>query len=723
MTGRRAESVVGKIIPQSTSGEENVTRMRDDMATVSLVTDDSPYLNDVKSLWRQNSQTLGFYPVGAFEERAKKRQIIGAFENGTLVGYVLYYTTKSPCVRISHLCVAESCRGGGIARALISELQASTKMCKGIGLYCRRDYPSWRIWPSLGFHAIKEKIGQSKDGHELTYFWFSHPHKTLFSENEVIDDEKVTLVLDANVFYDLLDCHRMEADESLGLTADWLQPAIYLYVTPELFNEIQKNPDSVERAERMSSARRYDVVSPSHASFEEAVASVQSICGDSANERDKADQRQLAWTIAGGCDVFVTRDQRLLEHSDEFYQKHGITVERPADVISRFEEIRSEHEYQRDRLIGTDVHHSRQSSDADVLAEAFHDGNGNEKKSDLTRVLNRAFANPDRFSCKVVYGADGSPLCFYLTEYVEGDACDIRLIRLVRKEHSTRLGNTLVRTVLATIVKEAAEQGKVIVRITDPRLAPVVQQAVRERRFLPVGDGWVKLSLNEVIPVQNLRQRIAELTARVGLEISHFALVLDGLQDASTEQILELECLLWPGKISGTSVPSFIVPIRPDWASDLFDGRLAKGRLWAADTDLVLNPDSVYYRAAKPKVLDRNGRLLWYISDGNATGSKMLRACSQLTGVEIGCPKELFRKYRRFGVYEWRNVVETARSGDGHLMALEFTNTELFKAPLNWDALQDVLRKHGKLNYTFPSPVKIEDELFFDLYKSGSAHE
>jgi GNAT superfamily N-acetyltransferase len=693
------------------------------MATVSIITDDSPFLTEVISLWRKNRQTLGFYPVGAFKERAKKRQIIGAFDGDSLIGYVLYFTTRSPSVRITHLCVHKSCRGKGIASQLISELKTSTRMCRGIGLYSRRDYPSWKMWPGLGFQAIKEKVGRSKDGHELTFFWFPHLHKTLFSENEGVSDDKMMLVLDANVFYDLLDPTRMEAEESLGLTADWLQPAIYLCVTPELRNEIQKNPNSAERAARMKSVSDYEVISPIEASFDSALESVRAICGNSANERDKADHRQLAWAIAGGGDVFVTRDQRLLGVSDEFYKKHGISIDRPADVISRFEEIRNEREYQRDRLIGTDVYHSRQSSDASELAEVFHDRNGSERSRDLARVLNRAFANPDRFSCRVIRGPDRKPLCLYLLELVRGDVCDIQLIRLVQQEHGTRLGSTVLRTVLATIVKEASEQGKVLVRIGDQRLAPVVQRAVQERRFRLVGDVWIKLSLNEVIPVQNARQRIVELANRVELDTGHFARMLDGLREATTEQILEIESLIWPGKIAGTNVPSFIVPIRPEWAADLFDGRLAKDRLWAADIDLVLNPESVYYRASKPKILDWNGRLLWYISDGKMPGSKMLRACSQLTGVEIGSPRDLFRKYRRLGVYEWEDVVEAAESGDGQLMALEFTNTELFKAPLEWDVLQDALRKHGRENYTFPSPVKIEDALFFHLYRIGSAHE
>jgi len=43
----------------------------------------------------------------------------------------------------------------------------------------------------------------------------------------------------------------------------------------------------------------------------------------------------------------------------------------------------------------------------------------------------------------------------------------------------------------------------------------------------------------------------------------------------------------------------------------------------------------------------------------------------------------------------------------------------LFRNPLDWSSLKEILNAHGKGNYTFPSPVKISDALFFDLYNAG----
>ena len=76
----------------------------------------------------------------------------------------------------------------------------------------------------------------------------------------------------------------------------------------------------------------------------------------------------------------------------------------------------------------------------------------------------------------------------------------------------------------------------------------------------------------------------------------------------------EIEHLLWPAKILGCDIPNYIVPIRPRWATHLFDSGLALGTLFGADTDLALNPESIYYRSARNGLSRSFGRLIWYIS-------------------------------------------------------------------------------------------------------------
>ena len=98
-----------------------------------------------------------------------------------------------------------------------------------------------------------------------------------------------------------------------------------------------------------------------------------------------------------------------------------------------------------------------------------------------------------------------------------------------------------------------------------------------------------------------------------------------------------------------------MVPIRPGWASDLFDSGLAVRMLWAADSELALNPESVYYRSARNGPSRPFGRLLWYVSQGKKDPETMrVRACSRLADVIVGPAKDLFREFRRLGVYAGR---------------------------------------------------------------------
>lgn len=80
----------------------------------------------------------------------------------------------------------------------------------------------------------------------------------------------------------------------------------------------------------------------------------------------------------------------------------------------------------------------------------------------------------------------------------------------------------------------------------------------------------------------------------------------------------------------------------------------------------------------------------------------------------IGPPKELFRRFKRLGVYEWNDVLGKAGSIDGELMAFRFDDTELLK-PIKWRDFQPVLKRHA-VNTTLQSPVQIPPELFGELY-------
>ena len=136
------------------------------------------------------------------------------------------------------------------------------------------------------------------------------------------------------------------------------------------------------------------------------------------------------------------------------------------------------------------------------------------------------------------------------------------------------------------------------------------------------------------------------------------------------------ESRLWPAKISDCEIANYIVPIQPRWAQELFDDGLSAENLYGRKQELGLNVEGVYYRAARPGGIQSPARILWYVShEDNTGGSKSIRACSRLCNVKVATAKELFKEYRRLGIYEWKDV-----SRDGSTMtsarkslALHFT--------------------------------------------------
>ena len=164
-------------------------------------------------------------------------------------------------------------------------------------------------------------------------------------------------------------------------------------------------------------------------------------------------------------------------------------------------------------------------------------------------------------------------------------------------------------------------------------------------------------------------------------------LKIPGIQ-SSFDVITGIEQAIFPGKITDSLVPNFIIPIKPWWAKDLFDGELAEQVLWGANNILVLRRELVYYRSRMASGgLEAPGRILWYVSQdkgfkkANVTLSA-IRACSYIDEIIIDTPKSLYKKFKRLGIYEFDDLVAVSKGQDKELMAIRFSNTELFKKPI-----------------------------------------
>jgi ribosomal protein S18 acetylase RimI-like enzyme/predicted nucleic acid-binding protein len=676
----------------------------------------SPLLASVKALWRSNAKTLGFFPEGAFNQYAEQHTILVATSpNDQCAGYLLYRVSMNHVV-IVHLCIGSDYRRLGIAGILVNDLIEKTRHLLGIKLSCRRDFPATALWPRLGFHARSEKVGRSKDGKELTTWWLSYGHPDLFTTALDQSESRLRVVIDANVFFDLgeiTDEPDAKTVESKSLVADWLETYLDIWITDEIFNEINRNNNKTEREHRRSFAHEFSQVSYKKENSDQIYDNLRPLFKTNLSEEDDSDLRQLSKTIASGTRFFVTRDSELLRMAEKIGQTFEVTLVRPADLIVQLDELRRGVEYEPARLAGTQLSTRLvQSSQEQLLTDHFQNSHHQETRAQFQSKLRRFMSQPDRYQSFVIWDSQNNPLGLMVHDMIKEYQLDIPLLRFGRSKHAMTLARHLVRR---SILK-ASQQEKSFTVFSDLVPESVITTTLGELGFVLTKNGWLKVNLPVAATVSQIGSQLLNLGKQHNYEYcSELGRVLARENVAADVQLMaEYEHRLWPTKFVDAAIPTFIVPIQPQWAQHLFDENLANQNLFGAREDLALNHEAIYYRSSRRSGLVAPGRILWYVSlgTGKYQGVGGIRACSRLDEVIIGKPKELFSRFRRLGIYEWQDVYKTAKKNvDCDIMALRFSDTALLPQSIPLHQIQQVLNQ----KVTMISPVRIPVEAFAKL--------
>lgn len=482
---------------------------------IEVVSSHSPHLARVKELGRTHSKTLGMFPNGAFDEYAARQQILGAINaRGECVGYVLHRVAKERAM-IVHLCVHDKWQGRKIAKALFERLRQTTKAhgLRGIGLWCRRDYDVNRAWPRFGFAPLDDRPGRNLDGKELTFWWLDHQQPDLFrvTASTKASEARLSVAMDANVFFDLYDSADPESAESKSLLADWLQDSVELCVTKEIYTEINRNAQAGERDRQRSLVTRHRVIDPVHETVELVEGWLRPLFPKVMSEADESDFRQLAKTMAGGLQFFVTRDEILMKLADPIYCSFGVTVLRPTDLINRIDALRRESEYQPIRLGGSrfTIHLIKSEQEA-ALVEAFQAVRQGESAAAFKKSLRAQLSAPQRSSCYVAEDERKRPLTVFGYDRSDDEELKLPLLRV----DAGNLGATIARHLLSRALQISAREGRTVTTVTEPALDSTVLAALEECGFSKTDRHWAKLNFGVASTGQVLAKKLEEFGTR-----------------------------------------------------------------------------------------------------------------------------------------------------------------------------------------------------------------
>ncbi len=697
--------------------------------TIEKIDQNSLYLESVIALGVSNSKSVGHMPRGGFIDHASKGLIIIAKTNKNILTAYLMYRISYQKASIVHLCVNKEWRKKGIAKKLVDRLIQETKDLYGIQLSCRRDFGLERMWSSFGFVARTDRVGKNKDGNFLTVWQLDHDHPPLLKI--LIKQQlgsKLRAVIDANIFYDLNNnTVDRNIEDSDSLLADWLQTEVELCLTDEIDNEISRYDDKNQRDRLRQSTLNYIKLPCDQEKFEKICNKLKKYFSEEMSINDESDLRHLARAIASEAQFFITRDGGILKKEQEIYEDFKISILRPSDLIIRLDELHREAEYQPTRLSSTSIKEQLvKSNQQNILIDSFLSYNEGEKKKEFQRKIRNFISKPDIFECIIFWDEKIDPLAFIVYERINKYELKIPVVRI--RKNSSLSSIIFFRHLILYSIKKSVSENRIFTLISDTYLEDGFKKALRKDYFNSAEDEWIKVNISCIDNALNFSKKVKTLPALFGEKYNFCFRFSDVLEQRNAtcniDLMTGLERMLYPAKIDDAEIPTFVIPIRPEWAENLFDTNLARQNLFGAIKELVLSREVVFYRKIKNSAgLESPGRILWYVSQGKSTKHyfqvKSIRACSYIERVVVNTPKLLFREFRRLGVYEFGDLLKTADNDiDRKIMAIQFSDTELFRNPIDLNEIREIL---GNKNLTFPSPYKISKDIFKTLYIRGTS--
>ncbi|MGX7668923.1 GNAT family N-acetyltransferase [Flavobacterium pedocola] len=684
-----------------------------------IVNHNESILSDIVSLGKKNAKTLGMFPEGAFIDHAKKKCIIAAIENDKLLGYILFRITQSKgIISIAHLCVDSEYRNKGIAKKLLDFLKNKYQhLFRGIALSCRTDYTeASRFYEKNGFKAAKEVRSRSKEEKYLVKWFFDFGNQDLFSSIH-ISDSKFNVLLDANILIKLRDIREDEFNEIQALNADWLDDEVDFFYAQEMLNEINRDSNKARANLTRQFINKYKEARFVPEERDIIYKGLENLLlGKSDN--DISDKIQLSECIASGIDCFVTTDKNILNVSDHIHELHSVKVLSPSEFILHIDQLKNKANYNSVRLAGANYETKTiESSDINYLTDLFLSKESDEKKHELSDKINTVIGSIKNSYFKIVKDNKAEYLGFVAGTYKDS----IFSIRILRTKRS-KIAFILFYQLLTDIINYASENCLNKIIIDDKYLSDYQIEILESFDFEHKEGQFHKMSIKGLIETNQLFKH--ETITSNNVDLSFIKEKLDSVDNEEKRVLkLQLERKLWPIKLKDLDIPTYIIPIKRHWASQLFDFYQADQTLFGAKAELVWHRENVYYRNVMPVSEKYPARILWYVSAEKkvTTGRhKGIIGTSYLDEVFIGSAKNLFQQFKNFGIYEWKDIYKLAEEDSNkEIKAIKFSDTEVFKNIIGLNTISEILIRNGKPRNTFTSPLEVSKEIFNQIYEIG----
>jgi ribosomal protein S18 acetylase RimI-like enzyme/AraC-like DNA-binding protein len=676
-------------------------------------------LESVIDLGNKNAKTLGFFPEGAFREHARTKNILVVTNDEEFVGYLLFrITQKTRVISITHLCISSKFRGQDYASKLLDHLKAEYQhVFRGFKLNCRKDYDTAsKFWENYGFKAVSEKRSRSKEERYLVKWWYDFGNKNLFSFS-YSSSSNIEALLDASVIIKLRDQKYVNRKEIEALYADWLIDEVDYYYAPEIYNEIKRDKDKSRISETRSFMSAFKEARFKPQKRDNILLQVEGfLTGNSVN--DISDRKQLSECIAAGIDYFITTDENILSVKEKIFETFSLNILRPTDFILFIDELVNGMNYQSYRVAGANYDYKKISHrELDSLVEKFLNYSAGERKHLFRDKLTKIASQPNKTEFRLIKDSKDECIGFYATSFEESKA----RVDAIRCGKSS-ISDTLFQQVLYDLIKQGVSKQLDLIEIHEEYFNQKEKNILASFGFIEQQNCWIRFIFSGL---RSTKEILSNQLVQEYLNVGQIEKKLRILSEDDAKDIkFNIEQKFWPLKFSNLKLPVYIIPIKPFWAAQLFDFILSQSSIFGSNPKLSWSKENIYYRSVRPVSEQAPARILWYISSNKSNKysdrQKGITACSYLEEVHIDTAKQLFSKFKNYGIYSWSNISEMTDDNSNEIIkALKFSYTEVFDNIIELQEIHRVFNNHGRPKNSFVSPVKVSHDVFQALYKKG----
>lgn len=678
---------------------------------IDFINNKNKFFERIKELGKKNASTLGFMPQGGFEDYAKSKCIIIAYDDDKLMGYLMYrIVPRYSRINVVHLCVNDDFRGKGVSKQLLDALKDKyNHQFRGIQISCRKDFiHATTMWERNGFISLKDIRSRSLDEHYLSLWWYDLKQPNLF-ENSLPLETKVSALLDTNIIVKLRDSQMgitlSPTENPEALLADWLTNETELCYAPETYNEIQRDRNTQRANSTRTFLANFKMVEVDSILMNKIAKELECIISGSSSN-DISDRKQIASCIVSDTSYFLTYDARLLNKREEIEESYDIQIFNPQEFILQIDKLLHKEDYCPRSLKGVASHTISQSEPKHIqtfIRKFWLQRRGESKAEFHTTVFKIINVSSGRL---FVVNQNDKAIAFYGT-LDEQTSISLEFIRII----DSKIFLSLFSQVIYTIIKEGLNKGKTEFFVNEKFLTEYQVMILENIGFIKQINGkYRKYGDTQLVSLKKLP---VLLKSKFNIQYKDIA------ENAS---LLDLEKMLFPLKIKGLDIPIYIIPILSFWAGQLFDSIIASEDIFGAIPEKLWSFENVYFRHTHPITEKAPARILWYVSADkyNSSRSKSIIATSYLTEVMTGKPKELFRINRRYGIYEWNNIANLCNNDiEKNIRALKFSHTEVFQHPIHLTHIKEIFLEEGQKINTFASPVLTSESIYFKIYKLG----